>query len=76
MKNEASMKNLNVKKGDIVEIRKEFQDEGDDEFIWMAVDNEEKGRVTIMPINSNLSIKPTYVVKVEWLKLKDEKDGE
>ncbi len=57
-----------IKKGQIVEILKQYQDEGDDKLIWMAIDDEEKGRVTVQPINSILKIKPTYVMKVEWLK--------
>jgi imidazole glycerol phosphate synthase subunit HisF len=64
------MKNLKIQKGDLVEILKAYQDEGDDELIWMAIDDEEKERVTVMPVNSTLSIKPTYVMKVEWLRLK------
>ena len=69
------MNNLKIKKGDFVEILKEYQDEGDEELNWMAIDDEEKGRVTVMPINSTLSIKPTYVMKVEWLRLKQNEDG-
>lgn len=51
-----------IKKGDIVKIKKEFQDPGDEQYIWVAVDDEEKGRVTITPINIDLKIKPTSVV--------------
>jgi hypothetical protein len=69
------MNNLKIKKGDFVEILKEYQDEGDEELNWMAIDDEEKGRVTVMPINSTLSIKPTYVMNVEWLRLKQNEDG-
>jgi hypothetical protein len=57
-----------IKTGDVVEILKEFQDKGDEKFTWIAIDDEEKGRVTIMPIDSPLKLKPTYVMKVEWLK--------
>lgn len=63
-------------KGDIVEILKQYQDIGDDELIWVAIDDEEKGRVTVMPINSTLSIKPTYVMNSDWLKLKKRGGGE
>jgi imidazole glycerol phosphate synthase subunit HisF len=59
-----------IKKGDVVEILKQYQDKGDEDLIWVAIDSEEKGRVTVMPTNSTLSIKPTYVMNVEWLKLK------
>ena len=63
-------------KGDIVEILKQYQDSGDDELIWVAIDDEEKGRVTVMPINSTLSIKPTYVMNSDWLKLKRRGGGD
>jgi imidazole glycerol phosphate synthase subunit HisF len=63
-------------KGDIVEILKQYQDIGDDELIWVAIDDEEKGRVTVTPINSTLSIKPTYVMNSDWLKLKKRGGGE
>lgn len=62
------MEQKKIKKGDLVEILKDYQDEGDDEFTWVAVDDEDKGRVTVSPINSTLTIKPTYVVNVEWVR--------
>lgn len=62
-----SMKNKFVK-GDPVEILPEFQDEGDDEFLWVVVDDEEKGRVTISALNSALNIKPQHVVQIEWIR--------
>ena len=69
------MTKIKIDKGDIVEILKAYQDEGDDELIWLAIDSEEKGRVTVMPINSTLTIKPTYVMNVEWLKVKKRENG-
>ena len=56
-----------IKKGERVYIRKECQDAGDDKYIWIATDNEEKGRVTICPVDIELPVKPTYVVSVAWL---------
>lgn len=56
-----------IQAGTQVQILLEFQDSGDDQYLWVAVDNESKGRVTIAPINSTLPIPPTYVVRVEWL---------
>ena len=58
-----------VRKGDIVEIKKPYQDAGDDKLTWMAVDDEEKGKVMLVPIDSTLSIKPTYVLNVQWLRV-------
>jgi len=51
------------KKGDIVSILPEFQDEGDDQFTWMVLADEEKGRVDICPVNSSLLIKPIYTLR-------------
>lgn len=63
-------------KGDVVEILKQYQDIGDDELIWVTIDDEDNGRVTVMPINSTLSMKPRYVMRTDWLKLKMHGDGE
>ncbi|MHB1291864.1 MAG: hypothetical protein ACYCY5_06685, partial [Sulfuricella sp.] len=37
--------------GNQVEILPEFQDPGDDGFIWVVLSDEEKGRVDIRPVN-------------------------
>ena len=36
-----------VKSGDVVKIKKEWQDDSDDKITWVAVNDEEKGRVLI-----------------------------
>jgi hypothetical protein len=56
-----------IRKGNKVQIKPEWQDVGDDCFDWVAVDDEEKGRVTIMPLGTGLVIAPTQVVSTEWL---------
>lgn len=56
-----------ITRGDRVFIKPEFQDEGDSKFVWVAVDDAEKGRVTIAPLNTGLAIPPQQVVKLEWL---------
>lgn len=56
-----------IKKGDEVRILPQWQDKGDDKLTWIAVDDEEKGRVTIMPVNLNLPIKPQSVVRVNQI---------
>ncbi len=58
-----------IKTGTRVYIRPEYQDSGDDQYIWVAVDDESKGRVTISALNSQMHIIPTHVVRVEWLSL-------
>ena len=54
-------------KGQVVKIRPEFQDDGDDEYTWVVLKDEEKGRVDISAIDSLLKIKPIHTVQVEWL---------
>lgn len=56
-------------KGDIVKILPEFQDAGDDEFTWVVVTDEEKGRVDISAIDSPLTIKPLHIVQSDWIQL-------
>lgn len=54
-------------KGNLVKIRPEFQDDGDDQFVWIILNDEEKGRVDISAINSPLAIKPIHIVQTEWI---------
>ena len=58
-----------IRKGDLVEILPTFQDEGDSDFQWVAVDDEEKGRVFIATINSGMRIRPVHVVQSGWIRL-------
>ena len=48
-------------------IKPEFQDAGDSNYAWFAVDNAEKGRVTISPADTGLAIAPRYVVTLDML---------
>ena len=57
-----------IRKGDEVTIKPEWRDQGDEEFTWVACDDEEKGRVTITPVNTGLAIPPRQTVNVEMLK--------
>lgn len=50
------------KRGEIVRILPEFQDEGDDEFVVMTLDDESKGRVTIVFFHPS---EPSVCVKTE-----------
>lgn len=54
-------------KGDVVRILPEFQDAGDDEFTWVVLADEEKGRVDISAVDSLLTIKPIHIVQVDWI---------
>lgn len=60
-----------IKKGDRVDILPEWQDPGDDNFIWVAMDDEVNGTVTISPINSKLTIKPCSRVFSNQLVLRE-----
>lgn len=53
--------------GDQVFIKPEFQDAGDDQFTWQAIEDEDGGRVRIAPINIGLPITPNQVVETRML---------
>lgn len=57
-----------IKAGSKLRIRKEYQDSGDDQITFVAVDNEDNGRIKIMA-QVDLLIKPTQVVKVIMVEL-------
>lgn len=54
-------------KGDIVRILPEFQDAGDDEFTWVVLADEEKGRADISAVDSLLTIRPIHIVQTDWI---------
>jgi hypothetical protein len=56
-----------VKKFTKVTIKKEYQDDGDNEFSWVAMSDEEKGRIDIAAFPCDCSIIPIQTVRVEWL---------
>lgn len=56
-----------IKQGDIVKLKPAYQDSGDDKYTWHAIEDEDGGRVRIMPIDTKLSHPPNYVVEVNWL---------
>lgn len=58
-----------IRKGDQVRILPEHQDPGDEEFVWVALGDEEKGRVDIQPINMQMNIKPIYTVRCDQLEV-------
>ncbi len=59
------------KKNDLVEILPEFQDPGDNEFQWVVLEDEEKGRVDISPVDIPMDIKPRYTVLTSQIRHKD-----
>ena len=60
---------MNIRAGQRVYIRPEWQDEGDGDLNWMALDNatDDDLRVRIVPTNTGLNFPPVCVVKLEWL---------
>jgi hypothetical protein len=56
-----------VHKGETVHIKPEWQDKGDDKFQWIALEDEDGGRIRIMPLGTGLAFPPNYVVQIEWL---------
>jgi hypothetical protein len=56
-----------IKKGDTVRIKPEWQDAGDDTLHWIAIEDEDGGRVRIQPQNTGLRFPPNQVVKTSML---------
>jgi hypothetical protein len=50
------------KQGDNVRIKPEWQDEGDDEFEWFVIEDEDRGHVKIMVVIPGWTLHPT-----EWI---------
>ena len=50
-----------IKRGDVLRIRPEWQDPGDDDFTWVAVEDEDGGRVRISAL-MDTPIVPSQVV--------------
>ncbi len=62
----------NFNPGDRIEILPEFRDGGDEDFEWVVVSAEDKGRVDISPVGTGLAIPPRYTVDAAWIRLKDD----
>lgn len=56
-----------IKAKDIIKIKPEYQDAGDSQLVWMAIEDEDGGRVRIAPINSGMTFPPNQVVTTEML---------
>lgn len=56
-----------IKRGDEVRILPEWQDTGDDRFVWLALEDEDGGRVRIEPQIPGLAFLPNQVVEVRML---------
>jgi len=58
-----------IKAKDIIKIKPEFQDAGDQHLVWIAIEDEDGGRVRISPINTGMKLPPNQIVTVEMLDL-------
>jgi len=56
-----------IRAKDTVQIKPEFQDSGDKQLIWIALEDEDGGRVRIAPINTGMKYPPNQVVTTEML---------
>lgn len=56
-----------IKKNDIIRIRPQFRDVGDDSLIWIALEDEDGGRVRIAPVNTGLKFPPNQIVNTEMI---------
>lgn len=58
-----------IRKGDVVKIKPEWQDSEDDDFVTVAIEDEDGGRVKIVHL-MDLPINPVSVVNVDMLETK------
>lgn len=57
-----------IRKGQRVHIKPEWQDEGDEDHLWFAVEDESGGRVKISPhMPDDFAIRPVTVVDTAML---------
>lgn len=56
-----------ITKGQTVQIKPEWQDPGDSEFVWIALEDEDGGRVSIQPLNTGLTFPPISRVNTSML---------
>lgn len=56
-----------IKAKDLIRIRPEYQDEGDDSLVWMALEDEDGGRVRIAPLDTGLKFPPNQVVTTKMI---------
>lgn len=60
---------MNFKKGDIVRFLPDYSDSKHD-FDYVLIENPDRGRVKVMPINSGMEIPPVQVIELTWIKEK------
>lgn len=66
---ETGMKEREIKRGDIVRIREEWLDPGEDGSItYVVLEDRWNGRVLVQALGTGLPLAPTYVYDVTWLR--------
>jgi len=58
---------MTIKRGDVVTFKPEWRDDGDDGFTFVAIEDEDGGRVRIGVLDCLTHFVPQQVVLVEWL---------
>ena len=58
---------MNVLKGNIIQLKPEFQDSGDENYTFFATSDMEKGRVTVSCYGGSLPIMPSYVITEDMI---------
>lgn len=58
-----------IQRNEYVEILPQFQDPGDDEFVRVVIEGEEKGRLTVATLGTGMRITPTSVLQVGWVRV-------
>lgn len=56
----------NIQKGDRLRIKPEWRDQGDEEIVWIAIEDEDGGRVRIQP-QLDMPIRPNQVVTTDMV---------
>ncbi len=58
-----------IKRGDIVRIREEWLDPGEDGSLsYVVLEDRGNGRVLVQALGSGLPLAPTYVYDIAWLR--------
>lgn len=57
------------KTGDVVTIRPEWSDDGDEQFRWVAMEDEDGGRIRIQLMDTGLPLPPNQIVTIDMIVL-------
>lgn len=56
-----------IRKHDSIVIKQDYQDDGDSDLHWMAIEDEDGGRVKAIALGTGLTIPPVYVFHIYML---------